>query len=67
MKYFLVRGCVKKSEYMDGSSTIDDIRLVVAEDPAGARTKYYDWWESKSRDYETSYFVEYAEVLTTIE
>ena len=66
MNYYLVEGRVRTSEYMRDTVTFNEVRLVKATSPKEAEEKYEKYWESKSSDYEVSYYAT-ATALETIE
>jgi len=64
--YFLVTGSIYYSAYMGDSKTIDDIRLVKANDSAEAKSKYKKYWEDKTSEYSYYYRVNDCDVIETI-
>lgn len=66
MNYYLVKGHIRTTEYMRDTITFDEVRLVKATSPKEAEEKYEKFWESKSSDYEVSYYAS-GSVLETIE
>jgi type IV secretory pathway ATPase VirB11/archaellum biosynthesis ATPase len=44
---------------------VEDVRIVMAEDTAEARTKYQDYWQSRTEEYGIYYYADF-EVMETI-
>lgn len=67
MRYYLVRGTIRKSRYMvDEVEEFDDIRLVVADSPGEAERKFDAFWNAKSEDYGVRYWAS-GDCIETIE
>lgn len=66
MNYYLVKGHIRTTEYMRDIVTFDEVRLVKAASLKEAWEKYEKYWESKSSDYDVSYYAS-GSVLETIE
>jgi len=65
MEYFLVKGIVYATEYMEKENKFEDIRLVKADSKEEALEKYDNYWSSKTSEYSVYYFV-HGEVIETI-
>lgn len=65
MTPYIVKGAVFARRYMSYTTTLDDIRIVMANNKDEAIQKYEKYWEDKSEDYGTSYDVA-ANVVETI-
>lgn len=66
MKPYLVRSTVRYVPYDHETETFKDIRIVMADSVADARTKCENWWENRSVEYSYSYHAD-SEVMETIE
>lgn len=64
---FLVQGTVSVSEYMSSTRSFKDLKIVDANDMTEAIGKYKNFWQTKSRDYSTSYYVDVDDISGVIQ
>ena len=55
MEYYLVKGTVYVSHYMENDTYFEDMRLVKADSADQAVRKYEKYWSNKSSPYATVY------------
>jgi hypothetical protein len=65
MTPFIVKATVSVTPYMGDTYEIEDIRIVMANDTAEAYTKYQEYWERKTSEYDIYYYTN-CEVMETI-
>jgi hypothetical protein len=63
---YIVKGSVSVTPYMGDTYTVEDIRIVMANDTAEAYTKYQDYWNDKTDQYSV-YYRANGQVMETIE
>jgi hypothetical protein len=63
---YIVKGSVSVTPYMGDTYTVEDIRIVMANDAAEAYTKYQDYWNDKTDEYSV-YYRANGQVMETIE
>jgi hypothetical protein len=63
---YIVKGSVSVTPYMGDTYTVEDIRIVMANDTAEAYTKYQDYWNDKTDEYSV-YYRANGQVMETIE
>ncbi len=63
---YIVKGSVRVTPYMGDTYTIEDTRIVMANDTAEAYTKYQDYWNDKTDQYSV-YYRANGQVMETIE
>ena len=63
---YIVKGSVSVTPYMGDTYTVEDIRIVMANDTAEAYTKYQDYWDDKTDEYSV-YYRANGQVMETIE
>ena len=62
---FIIKGTVSVTPYEGDTYDVEDIRIVMAENADQARTKYCEYWRSKTEEYSIYYSV-YCDVMETI-
>ena len=63
---YIVKGTVSITPYMNDTYTVEDIRIVMANNTAEAYDKYQDYWERKTSEYSIYYHAD-GIVMETIE
>lgn len=66
MEYFLVKGEIRKRDYMGDATYINDTRLVKANNADEAYAKYTKYWEDKTSEYSVYYSAINIDVTETI-
>ena len=62
---YIVKGSVSVTPYMGDTYTVEDIRIVMAENTREAHSKYCEYWRRQSEEYSIYYSV-YCNVMETI-
>lgn len=62
---YIVKGAITVTPYMGDAYTIEDMRIVMANDTAEAYIKYRAYWEDRSEEYDIYYRVD-CEVIETL-
>ena len=66
MNFYLVKGTVYRTEYMNDEESFEDMRLVRAKDALEAHEKYENYWRDKTIEYSV-YYRAMCDVLETVE
>lgn len=62
---YIVKGTVYVTPYMGDTYTVEDIRIVLANDEEDAKLKYEEYWNNKTDEYSVYYRVN-CTVMETI-
>ncbi len=67
MKIFLVQAEIEQTPYMEKTTKLKDIRIVLADSVDDAETKFKQYWNSQESKYSVNYWVNHVTITQALE